>query len=503
MPKKQREKLRKITLIPVATVVKQETEDAGIVEHFFSVLGNIDHDKDRILPGAFSKTIADKGVGGIRVLDSHAFSSVTDALGSPLRIEEVGREGLPDKVKSDFPDATGGIKAETRFNLKTSKGHDAFQLLKAGDVKEWSFGFAIIKADFETVKAVRDSRGFTLDEDGDEMRIQNIREVELFEYSPVIWGANSATSTVDAKGADKIPDADEEVDDDAITSQLEEEESADDGNEASADLDLHGKAVEKWNTHKPLMTPELMKDTNLQALVQSLTVAFYVQFPDTEDRVLWVREVWDNHLVILAQKADGETFHRVGYHLDQDQTPIFSHEGEWVEITQVWEEVGKSSEKGSVEKDNHQGAADLPTPPNMDELFKQSIGESLTNHMMAVATLQLDEWCAQGLITAAQQIVLSATIGKTIGTLAVSIPPTVKSLLVPGAVVTADKRGSVITIGKEYTQADKPQEPNEEPEASQVEAEPSETTLTSPASDTLLSGKDALEKMRQIKKQIS
>lgn len=461
MPKKTREKLRKIILIPVATKVIKETEDAGIVEHFFSVMGNIDHDRDRIMPGAFAKTLSDHGVGNIRVLDSHNFQSATDALGSPIKIEQVGRDQLPAEIQERFPDAVAAMRAETRFNLKTSKGHDTFHLLKAGDLKEWSFGFAIVKSDFETVKAKNDRLGWTLADDGDEIRIQNLRELELFEYSPVIWGANSATSTVGAKSADQ-----------------------------GIDGELHKRLVAKYEERQPED-----KSTDLRALIRALSIAFYNQFPDTEQNVYWVIEVWDTHLIVLDEGEHGEKHWRVNYHLDQDQMPVFAHADEWAEVEQVWVDKGRAKTPDiTVKLELDEPLQELidaaETLPDLD----QPIGAALQQSVMAVATTQLDDWHKSGLITPDQFVVLSASVGKTMGTMAISIPESVKALQVPASLVIASKNGVVITTQQvsKGQQTETKEEETQAKDNGKDRAEPSETTLT-------LDGDKALERIRELK----
>lgn len=495
-----RTKLRKITLIPIAAKVIKETEDAGIIESFFSVLGNIDHDRDRIMPGAFTKSISEQGLGSIRVLDSHNFSSATDALGSPLKIEEVGRDALPQEVRDRFPDATGGMRVETRFNLKTQKGHDTFQLLKAGDLKEWSFGFAIVKSDFETVKAISDRRGWTLDDEGEEIRLQNLRELELFEYSPVIWGANSATSTGEAK------------------------DKSDETAQRKAEAALEKKVNRKYKDKKPTN-----KSTNLREQIRTISIAFYNQFPDTNDgHVYWVLEVWDEFLVVLDEHVGGDKHWKVSYHLDQDEAPVFAHQGEWGEVEQVWVDKlheGEAQKEKATEEPKQEEAVKKSLPKLLDEAndfakdelgelarayqkqmagqmtemllgLDQTIGAALQQSLMAVATMQLEEWIKDGRITPDQFVVLSSSIGKTLGTMAISIPSSVKEIAVPASIVTATKNGPVIVARKVLSAKLEDVEPEDEEEQTKKPsgAEPPEKALTP-------KGDEALEILRAMKRQ--
>lgn len=75
----------------------------GVIEGFPAIFGNRDSDRQIIEKGAFSKSIAD-GVARIPVaLDHVRGMAVTTYL------EEVGRDDLPNVIKSEFPDATGGL----------------------------------------------------------------------------------------------------------------------------------------------------------------------------------------------------------------------------------------------------------------------------------------------------------------------------------------------------------------------------------------------------------
>jgi len=157
----------------------------GIVEHLVAVMGNKDLGDDVIWPGAFTKTLSERG-NRVKVLDLHKTDSIMRVLGKPVMLREIGAAELPVSVKAKYPDATGALAATTQFNLRTPEGLGAFERIKAGDISEWSFGYDAITPDF--------SRG----PDG-KSTVRNLREVRLFEYSPVIFGMNEATMTLSAK----------------------------------------------------------------------------------------------------------------------------------------------------------------------------------------------------------------------------------------------------------------------------------------------------------------
>jgi hypothetical protein len=66
----------------------------------------------------------------------------------------------------------------------------AFKRIAAGAVSEYSIGFQIAQADYSKMEL-----------DGKKIQVRNIRQIKLWEYSPVIWGMNPATMTVGVKEA--------------------------------------------------------------------------------------------------------------------------------------------------------------------------------------------------------------------------------------------------------------------------------------------------------------
>lgn len=162
-------------------------ESLGQVTAIVSVFGVIDEGRDRIWPGAFSKTISE-GQGRIRVLDQHNTDSTFRILGRPVEMREVGREELPPQVLSRFPAATGGLLTVTQYNMKTQNGAETFHRIAAGDIDEYSIGFNSLDTDTELVLV-----------DGKKTTVRNIRTIKLWEFSPVIWGSNPATATLDSK----------------------------------------------------------------------------------------------------------------------------------------------------------------------------------------------------------------------------------------------------------------------------------------------------------------
>lgn len=183
----------KLYLAAPTYLVKADVS-TGIVDAFVSVMGNIDLQDDIIHMGAFTKTIQETTASGFRVLDNHNWFSIMDTLGVCLAIEERPRRDLPKAIQDKFPDAQGGLWTSTQFMMDDEKSRGAFNRIKSGAITQYSIGFQIIKSDFGDVNLG------TIDEPV-MMQVQNIREIRLFEYSPVIFAANVATATESAKNA--------------------------------------------------------------------------------------------------------------------------------------------------------------------------------------------------------------------------------------------------------------------------------------------------------------
>lgn len=162
-------------------------EAEGIVEHLISVFGVLDMGKDIVHPGAFSKTILERK-DQIRVLDAHQRRSILNIVGMPLLLKEISREDLPEKIKEKYPEATGALWAKTQFLMDTPEGKGTFQRLISGAAEEFSFAYDTLDSD-ETDMVV----------DGKEMTIRNLRTLRLWEYGPVVFGMNPATTVVGAK----------------------------------------------------------------------------------------------------------------------------------------------------------------------------------------------------------------------------------------------------------------------------------------------------------------
>jgi len=131
------------------------------VAGWFSVFGNVDSDNDILMPGAFTKTIAERGPKGANQIPHLLQHKWDQPLGKPIILEERPFGGY---FETNIVDVTYGI--------------DTIKLYAAGVYNEHSFGF-------ETINSANSTR------EGKDVR--EITEVKLWEYSTVTFGANDLT----------------------------------------------------------------------------------------------------------------------------------------------------------------------------------------------------------------------------------------------------------------------------------------------------------------------
>ena len=148
----------------------------GIVECFVAAIGNKDSVGDVIQPKAFDGSLRRRKP---RVVWGHDWNQ---PIGKVLSVEEVnpGDPRLPPKMKNA---GVGGLFARVQFNLKSQKGKDAFEdVCFFGEDQEWSIGY-------KTLDSIYDPG----------QKATLLKEVELYEMSPVLHGANQLTSTISIK----------------------------------------------------------------------------------------------------------------------------------------------------------------------------------------------------------------------------------------------------------------------------------------------------------------
>lgn len=144
--------------------------DSGTFQGHASTFGNVDSDGDVIEKGAFKKTIQESG-HRVKVFFEHF-----NLIGRPMEMRE-DDHGLFVKGKIS----------------KTTLGSDVLTLMRDGALNEMSIGFQIVKEVFDKAANVR-----------------RIKELRLWEFSLVPWGANDQALVTGVK-SDRIQAAVMEV----------------------------------------------------------------------------------------------------------------------------------------------------------------------------------------------------------------------------------------------------------------------------------------------------
>lgn len=167
-------------------------DETGIVDAIVATMGNLDEKGDIGEMGMFRKTINERG-HLVQVLNNHRAERLEDVLGKSLELREVGRDQLPTEILSKHPEVTGGLFTKTQYQIDTPEGLSAYRKIKSGAVKQYSFGFKTTQAVYDKVQR-----------EGKTLNVRRLKEVALFEYGPVIFPANNATTTLSVKSIEDI-----------------------------------------------------------------------------------------------------------------------------------------------------------------------------------------------------------------------------------------------------------------------------------------------------------
>lgn len=144
---------------------KASTDEAkGIVEAVVSVFGNKDSDGDVLVKGAFAGSIQK--------------SKATGDYPPGVWMHDWTQ---PVCKTLDMWEAEDGLHVKGQFFADDPDSWKAFTKIKNGLIKQYSFGFKTLK-----------------DEQKSDAR--HILDVDMYEWSPVLYGANSSTYTAAVKG---------------------------------------------------------------------------------------------------------------------------------------------------------------------------------------------------------------------------------------------------------------------------------------------------------------
>lgn len=153
-----------------------------------SVFGNIDAAGERVMPGAFAKTISE-GATRARHLWNHSYSEPPTAVIRELK--ELSRDQLPAEVLEKAPGATGGLLVRREY----APDELASRILWGvdnGAITEMSFAYDVLGSEIVDEPIPGDPEGKTY-------QVRNLTELKIYDTSDVLWGCNEATVTIGAK----------------------------------------------------------------------------------------------------------------------------------------------------------------------------------------------------------------------------------------------------------------------------------------------------------------
>lgn len=137
-------------------------DDEGIIEGYAAVWNTVDSYNSTFQRGAFTKTLQERG-RRVKILWDHK----EEVIGRPIEIKEDDH----------------GLFVRAQLVLGVPKAREVFELVKAGAIDTFSFGFRTVKDKW--VNGVR-----------------TITEVMLMEVSPVIFEANSSAVITGVRNMD-------------------------------------------------------------------------------------------------------------------------------------------------------------------------------------------------------------------------------------------------------------------------------------------------------------
>lgn len=154
--------------------IEVEGQRYGIIKGYGATFGNIDRGDDRIIKGAFKKTLKDHKSRGRQIRMQYQHN----------RMELIGGW---EKFKED----DNGLLLEGKINLQVQRGMEAYSLAKQGVLTDLSIGYWA--KGYEWVKEDNNS-------------IRNLTELELFEVSPVGEPMNIMAQITDVKTMTDVSD---------------------------------------------------------------------------------------------------------------------------------------------------------------------------------------------------------------------------------------------------------------------------------------------------------
>lgn len=143
-------------------------EQDGVIEGIAAVTGNVDTEGERIVEGAFTRTITERKAGGLLKLPMGLDHDL--GFGVTLDLAEVSRSDLPASVIAAAPDATGGLYARGQVVMSDANIERLRQLRSRSQAPGMSITYRVMSE----AKATGGPRG----------EVRELLEMALHEWGP-------------------------------------------------------------------------------------------------------------------------------------------------------------------------------------------------------------------------------------------------------------------------------------------------------------------------------
>jgi len=203
---------------------KEGEDQKGQVKAVFSLFNDIDSDGDVVLPQAI-KSGFDQESETVPMVWAHQWD------------KPIGKGRIvKDEEKAVF---------DGEFFMDTESGAEAYKLVKnMGNLQQWSFGFRVNDSEYGKFKK----------DDQDEAEVRYLKDLSVYEVSPVLVGANQETFTMAIKSQKDETDEKGVLSHDSIQQEepKEEEVVADDEKKEALSGDLFLTPQEAENRAKQM-----------------------------------------------------------------------------------------------------------------------------------------------------------------------------------------------------------------------------------------------------------
>lgn len=178
---------------------KEAGEGEGIIEAYVSIFGNVDSYNEIVDKGAFTESLARKLPKGVWCHDWNQ----------------------PIAVTLEAKEDDTGLLIKAQLVKGVQRADEAYLLMKAGAIDEFSIGYTVASDEM-------DAQG-----------VRHLKKVNLYEWSPVLVGANPETFVVGVKSAEE-----EAVEDDTVEAEEDGEVDEEPTEDADADEVVEAPAGE-------------------------------------------------------------------------------------------------------------------------------------------------------------------------------------------------------------------------------------------------------------------